>query len=90
LLNVSDSWYYIVWKTDTTAGSQLEQQRQESQEAQQCQKCHFRQQAELTDLARKYQELNAELNQNDDNSRRLLVLCAGRSSSPGRDTSIGQ
>ena len=50
---------------------QLEQQRQESQRAQQGQELNFRRRAELTDLARKYRKLNAELNENDENSRRL-------------------
>lgn len=50
---------------------QLEQQRQESQGAQQTREWHFRRRAELTDLARKYRKLDAELDINDENSRRL-------------------
>lgn len=50
---------------------QLEQLRQESLGAQQSQERHFRRRAELTDLARKYRRMNAELSGNDENSRRL-------------------
>ena len=50
---------------------QLEQQRQESQGAQQTREWHLRRRAELTDLARKYRKLDAELDVNDENSRRL-------------------
>jgi predicted RNase H-like nuclease (RuvC/YqgF family) len=51
---------------------ELEQLRQESQRALQNQERRFRRRAELADLARKYRKLNAELNENDENSRRLL------------------
>jgi hypothetical protein len=40
---------------------QLEQQQQELQRAQQTREWHLRRRAELTDLARKYQKLDAEL-----------------------------
>ena len=50
---------------------QLEQQRQELQGAQQTREWHLRRRAELTDLARKYRKLDAELDVNDENSRRL-------------------
>jgi uncharacterized membrane-anchored protein YhcB (DUF1043 family) len=54
---------------------ELEQLRQESQRAQQNQERHFRRRAELADLARKYRKLNAELHENDENSRRLSEFC---------------
>ena len=50
---------------------QLEQQQQQSQGAQQGRERTFRRRAELTDLTRKYRKLNAELNVNDEDSRRL-------------------
>ena len=50
---------------------QLEEQRQQSEGSERSRECAFRRRAELLDLARKYRNINAELNPNDENSRRL-------------------
>ena len=49
----------------------MEVQRQQSDGAEQSRERAFRRRAELLDLARKYRNINAELNPNDENSRRL-------------------
>lgn len=49
----------------------LEEQRQQSEGAEQSRERSFRRRAELLDLARKYRKLNAELDQNHENYRRL-------------------
>jgi hypothetical protein len=49
----------------------LQQQKQESTERGNCQERIFRRKAELSDLARKYRRLNAELDLNDERSPRL-------------------
>ena len=50
---------------------QLEEQRQQSEGAERNRQRAFRRRAELVDLARKYRKLNAELNPNNENTRRL-------------------
>ena len=50
---------------------QLEEQRQQSEGAERNRERAFRRRAELVDLARKYRKLNAELNPNNENTRRL-------------------
>ncbi len=50
---------------------QLEDQRQESIGAERCRERAFRRRAELANLARKYRKLNAELDPNDERSKRL-------------------
>jgi hypothetical protein len=49
----------------------LEEQRQQSEGAERNRERAFRRRAELVDLARKYRNLNAELNPNNENTRRL-------------------
>ena len=49
----------------------LQHQKQESTERGLCQECIFRRKAELSDLARKYRKLNAELDPNDGRTPRL-------------------
>jgi hypothetical protein len=49
----------------------LEEQRQQSEGAERNRQRAFRRRAELVDLARKYRKLNAELNPNNENTRRL-------------------
>ena len=51
--------------------TQLEEQRQISQSNERSRERAFRRRAELMDLSRKYRKLNAELNPNDENSKRL-------------------
>jgi hypothetical protein len=53
---------------------QLEEQRQQSKGAEQSRERAFCRQAELVDLARKYRKLNAELDPNDENTRRLSAF----------------
>ena len=50
---------------------QLEEQRHQSDELERSRERIFRRRAELMDQARKYRKLNAELNPNDERSRRL-------------------
>ena len=53
---------------------QLEEQRQQSEGSERSRECAFRRRAELVDLARKYRKLNAELDPNDENTRRLSAF----------------
>ncbi|KAI2508206.1 hypothetical protein MHU86_6257 [Fragilaria crotonensis] len=53
---------------------QLEEQRQQSEGAERSRERAFRRRAELVDLARKYRKLNAELDPNDENTRRLSAF----------------
>ena len=57
---------------DRNHEQQLDEQRQQSEGAEQSCERAFCRPTELVDLARKYRKLNAELNPNDENTRRLL------------------
>jgi hypothetical protein len=71
LPNVVGSWYLTETRTGLTNKSWVDKEREASRATELCREQKLRRQAELSDLARKYRKLNAELDPTNENSARL-------------------